>query len=859
MAEEEEFARAVEDGLKLAKRVYAGKDRQVTGPPRPVGGMERKADSFLPSAPMVYAVISDPRIVDNPDIPSYQPHVYGRCDPPALIPLHMGDIGMEIDCLLDSAFVSVHGRWRVHCVMRNKSCSCRLVVPIGDQDYLEAAVEYYFGRSLSVAVHIRKSVEIEVGGRSYHTQVIEEEEHNIGNTAENKGSGFLKGHIFYMTIPQVNGGSDISIKAKWSQKLAYNDGQFLVSIPFNFPEYVTPFSKVVAKKEKIQLNLNSGFGKELLIQKISHLLKEKNCQAGKLNFLYEANVDGWSDKDFEFSYSLYSNDLSGGILLKSPTTHDGDQRDMFCFYLFPGSNQRKKVFKNEIVFVVDVSGSMHGKFIENVKSSLAASLLELRPGDLFDIIAFNDELHSFSPCLEHATEEMVESAIQWMNKDFIAEGGTDIMHPLKEAVGLLSSTNCSIPQIFLITDGAVEDEHNICNTIKTLLANSGSISPRISTFGIGSYCNHYFLKILASIGRGQYDAAYDPDSIGTHIKKWFCRASSTIVANLTVDSFTDLDEFEVCSADSGEVGKRVKWQKSLSSSPILLLDEFKKASTRSFSWFGGELGVEDSESRIGIVKLAKEVNDEAFLLLLFLYEHLFCSASVYSINIPDLSAQCPLIISGRFYGRFPETLQAKGILADMTDIVIDLKVYNTKDFPLEKALVKQHIDLLTAQAWFTESKQLEEKIYNCIYVSLDAKVAKLSIHNSIPSEYACMVLLQRDTVKEAVKQAKKKTSRMRAGQGYNFPTVVHGVTIGFGDPTATKENRQIGAQKEPEILTVYKTIGCCSKIAYCCCCPCCINTCNKLNDQLVIALTQLCAALSCLACSECCSELCGAD
>lgn len=32
--------------------------------------------------------------------------------------------------------------------------------------------------------------------------------------------------------------------------------------------------------------------------------------------------------------------------------------------------------------------------------------------------------------------------------------------------------------------------------------------------------------------------------------------------------------------------------------------------------FGGELGVEDSESRIGIVKLAKEVNDEAFLLLL---------------------------------------------------------------------------------------------------------------------------------------------------------------------------------------------------------------------------------------------------
>ncbi|XP_042444378.1 uncharacterized protein LOC122029457 [Zingiber officinale] len=745
MAEEEEFARAVEDGLKLAKRVYAGKERQILEPPNPVAGMDRKADLFLPSAPMVYAVISDPRIVDNPDIPSYQPYVYGKCDPPALIPLHMVDIGMEVDCLLDSTFVSFRGRWRIHCVMRNKSCNCRLAVPMGEQ-----------GSVLGV--------EIVVGGKSYHTQVIEEE-HNLGNSAENEGSGFLKRHIFYLTIPQVNGGSDISINARWSQKLTYNYDQFLVSIPFNFPEYVTPFSKIVAKREKIQLNINSGFGKELLIQKTSHHLKEQNRHAGKLNFLYEADVDSWSNKDFEFSYSLYSDDLSGGILVKSPTTHDGDHRDMFCFYLFPGSNQRRKAFKNEIVFVVDVSGSMHGTFIENVKSSLAASLLELRPGDLFDIIAFNDELHFFSPCLEHANEEMIENAIQWMNKDFIAEGGTNIMHPLKEAIGLLSSTNSSVPHIFLITDGAVEDERNICNTIKTLLANTGSVSPRISTFGIGLYCNHYFLKMLASIGRGQYDAAYDPDSIGTHIPKWFCRASSTIVANLTVDSFTDLDELEV-----------------------------------------------------------------------------------HSINIPDLSAQCPLIISGRFYGKFPETPQAKGILADMTDIVINLKVHNTKDFPLEKALVKQHIDLLTAQAWFTESKQLEEK------------VAKLSIHSSTPSEYTCMVLLQNDTVKEAVKQVKKKTSFKRAGQGYNFPTVVHGVTMGFGDPTATKENRQFGELKKPEILAVYnKTIGRCSKIAYCCCCPCCIKTCSRINDQLMIVLTQLCTALSCLACLECCSELWGGN
>ncbi|THU63439.1 hypothetical protein C4D60_Mb01t15760 [Musa balbisiana] len=746
MAVDEVFARAVEDGLKLAKRVYAGKERQFAVPPRQAAGMERSSEPFLPTAPMVYAVISDPGIVDNPDIPSYQPHVYGACNPPALIPLQMGDVGLEVECFLDAAFVAVSGQWRVHCVMRNKSCDCRLVVPMGEQGSI-------------------LGVEVEVGGRSYYTQVIELEDYIMENTAKIEGGGLLKPQMFFLTIPQVNGGSEISIKVRWSQKLIYKDGQFFIAVPFNFPEYITPFGKNFSKREKIHLNVNIGTEKEVLLQTTSHPLKEKSRQAGKLTFLYEADVESWSNKDFDFSFSICSDDFFGGILLKSPTTHDVDQREMFSLYLFPGSNQKTKAFKNEVVFVVDISGSMKGKPITNIKSALSTSLLELRPGDYFDIIAFNDELHSFSSCLEPATADMKENAIQWMNNNFVAEGGTDIMHPLNEAVGLLSSTKNSIPQIFLITDGAVENERNICHTLKTHLENSGSISPRISTFGVGSNCNHYFLKMLASIGRGQYDAAYDSDLIEMCIQRWFHRASSTIVANVTVDFFSYLDEFEV-----------------------------------------------------------------------------------YPIHIPDLLGQCPLIISGRCYGKFPETLQAKGILADMSDTVIDMKVQNTKDFPLEKAFVKQHIDLLTAQAWFSESKQLKEK------------VTKLSIQSSIPSEYTCMVCLQKETEKdESLKKVKKRDSRKHAGSKDNLLILVRDMAIGFGDITATIENHPtgLGEPKEPGTSLVYnKAIGCCSRIAYCCCCPCLIKTCSRLNDQLVIVMTQLCTALSCLACSECCTELC---
>ncbi|KAA8519692.1 hypothetical protein F0562_013864 [Nyssa sinensis] len=127
-----EFSKSVKSGLKLSKRIYYGKDQSVSSPTPAF--MEKSSplpETHLPTAPMVYAVITEPSIVDNPDIPSYQPYVHGQCEPPTLIPLHMHGIAMEVDCYLDTAFVTVSGTWRVHCVMVSKICDCRIAIPMG--------------------------------------------------------------------------------------------------------------------------------------------------------------------------------------------------------------------------------------------------------------------------------------------------------------------------------------------------------------------------------------------------------------------------------------------------------------------------------------------------------------------------------------------------------------------------------------------------------------------------------------------------------------------------------------------------------------------------------------------------------
>ncbi|XP_059633265.1 uncharacterized protein LOC132276034 isoform X2 [Cornus florida] len=749
----EDFARAVEDGLRLSKRVYFGKDRAVA-PPKPMVEMEKSLNSYLPTAPMVYAVIFDPEIVDNPDIASYQPHVHGRLDPPALLPLQMNGIALEADCYLDTAFLTITGSWRVHCVMGSRHCDCRVAIPMGEQ-----------GSVLGV--------EVEVPGKFYCTQLIAmDEKQDLEKVAKAEDGGFLKPHIFTFTIPQIDGGSNLSIKVSWSQKILHQDGQFSLNVPFSFPEYVVPAGKKISKKEKIQLNVNSGPGTELLCKTASHPLKELRRQVGNLRFLYESEVLTWSSSDFNFSYIVSSSNVFGGVLLQSPSVLDTDQRDMFCFYLFPGNEPSRKleVFKKEVVFVVDISESMRGKPLEVTKYALSVALSKLGPEDSFTIIAFNGETYLYSSSMELATKDAIENATQWISMNFIAGGGTDILLPLNQAIEMLSSTRNAIPLIFLITDGAVENERHICDVMKSHLTNRGSICPRIHTFGIGTFCNHYFLRMLAILGRGHYGAAYDVDSIDIRMEGLFSRALSTILANIAIDTLENLDELEV-----------------------------------------------------------------------------------YPSRIPDLLSESPLIVSGRYHGDFPDTLKARGVLANMSNFTIDLKVQQAKDIPLNKVLATQQIDVLTAQAWFSENKELDEKI------------AKLSIQSGVVSEYTHMILLETQRGKKAtestgVQQVSSKSDSQKTDSTSQKISTLATFQVGFGNLKATAENIPPGFEepKSPdrgEILAMAAS-NCCGKLCGHCCCMCCVNTCSRMNDQCAIVLTQLLGALACLGCLVCCDTCC---
>lgn len=73
---------------------------------------------------------------------------------------------------------------------------------------------------------------------------------------------------------------------------------------------------------------------------------------------------------------------------------------------------------------------MRGKLIDDVKHALSAALSKLNLDDSFSIIAFNGETYLFSTSMTLASKDNVEKAIEWIDMNFVAGDGTNILQPL---------------------------------------------------------------------------------------------------------------------------------------------------------------------------------------------------------------------------------------------------------------------------------------------------------------------------------------------------------------------------------------------------------------------------------------------
>ena len=144
-----------------------------------------------------------------------------------------------------------------------------------------------------------------------------------------------------------------------------------------------------------------------------------------------------------------------------------------------------------VILVIDRSGSMSGKKIEQVRAAMKYVVNNLRQGDLFNIVAYDSQVEAFRPELQRFDEETRKAALGFV-EGLYAGGTTDIDAAMHTALSQLQDPKRPSYVIFL-TDGlptaGETNEMKIVANAKEL----NKVHARVFTFGVGYDVNSRLL------------------------------------------------------------------------------------------------------------------------------------------------------------------------------------------------------------------------------------------------------------------------------------------------------------------------------------------------------------------------------
>ena len=332
-------------------------------------------------------------------------------------------------------------------------------------------------------------------------------------------------NIFTTSVANIGPGESIAVEIEYQERLRLVDGVFRLRFPmvvgprfvpgnvrvanFNGGGWALP-TDVVPDADRItppvrhpdrgpinpislSIMLRAGF--PLAEVKSHHHAVSISEDGPDARMIMLRDGDVPADRDFELTWKPLDHAIpTAGLFYEDRA----DGRYVLAMLMPPTAEGTAEITApRELIFVLDVSGSMAGTSITQAKASLARALDALSPDDRFNLIAFNNGYQTMFPDAVPATRTQRNLAQVWIRR-LEAEGGTN-MAPALAAALKARRTDGRLRQIVFLTDGAVGNEQALFSQIRSSLDNS-----RLFTVGIGSAPNRHFMRGAARAGRGTF-------------------------------------------------------------------------------------------------------------------------------------------------------------------------------------------------------------------------------------------------------------------------------------------------------------------------------------------------------------------
>ncbi len=203
-------------------------------------------------------------------------------------------------------------------------------------------------------------------------------------------------------------------------------------------------------------------------------------------------ADRRMNRDFILQWRLRGDRTRFGVI-----THRSDTEGYILLLLHPPEQPPPpQVVPRELTFILDTSGSMHGRPLEIAITMLERALDRMRPEDAFNIVVFSRNSTQLWERPQPATETHIAEARRFLHQ-LHSGGGTRMLYGLHRALQMPPLPN-HVRMFVLLSDGLVGNETNILQYIR-----DHRRTARFFAFGIGSSVNRYLIAGIARYGGGR--------------------------------------------------------------------------------------------------------------------------------------------------------------------------------------------------------------------------------------------------------------------------------------------------------------------------------------------------------------------
>jgi Ca-activated chloride channel family protein len=324
-------------------------------------------------------------------------------------------------------------------------------------------------------------------------------------------------NIFTQKVANIEPGKQIDINIRYFNTLRYDEGAYEFVFPMVVgPRYNPPATndgvgsvargahnasgqntevQYLAPNERsghdvsVSLNIKAGVNIEN-VRCVNHSVDIKESSESERQITLSPS-DSIPNKDFVLRYKVAGEQIKTAMM-----THKDDHGQYFTMMLYPPA-ELKQVQRSpmEMVFVLDCSGSMNGRPLDQARAAVTHALQKLTPRDTFQIIDFSNTASQLGPAPINATPENLRNGLAYL-ASLNGSGGTEMIEGLKAALDFPHDEG-RYRVVSFMTDGYIGNDADILHAIAQKTGDS-----RIFSFGVGQSPNRYLMDRMALLGRG---------------------------------------------------------------------------------------------------------------------------------------------------------------------------------------------------------------------------------------------------------------------------------------------------------------------------------------------------------------------